>query len=377
MERIDITIIGAGVIGLALAERLSGSFPAVFVLEKNGSFGQETSSRNSEVIHAGIYYPRDSLKSRLCRTGNRLLYDFLRHNRIRHAQVGKYIVASDACELSALESLFRHARASGVEGLEWISTPAELSRRLPHIRCVGAFFSPSSGIFDTHAYMKTLVQLACAHGTEIAYETEFLGCERCSDEYLVTVREPDGTETQVRSRIVINAAGLSADRVASTMGIDILAAGYTLFYCKGEYFRVMGNTTSAVSSLVYPVPQRESLGVHLTPDLAGGLRLGPNATYIEKESADYTVDKAGADDFLRSAQKLMPSLQAADIYPDTAGIRPKLQGPADGFRDFIIAHEEQKGFPGLFSLIGIESPGLTASLAIAEEVAAMIDSYVR
>jgi L-2-hydroxyglutarate oxidase LhgO len=376
MEKIDITIIGAGVIGLALAERFAESSRDVLVLEKNSSFGQETSSRNSEVIHAGIYYPKDSLKARLCVRGKELLYDFLRVHQIRHKKVGKFVIAAERSELAALRTLFDQARTNGLTDLEWVE-PDELSRRLAKIHGVGAFFSPSTGIFDTHEYMKTLSRLACKKGALILYESEFLRCVPRGDQYRIEVREPDGSCSRIDSRIVINAAGLSSDVVAARMGILPERSGYSLHYCKGDYFRLRGAPASAIASLVYPVPPKESLGIHLSPDLGGGLRLGPDATYISRDEADYRVNSASKDTFLRAAQRLMPSLESDDIVPDCAGIRPKLQGPTDGFRDFIIAHEADKGLPGIFSLIGIESPGLTASLAIADEVQTMVNEYLK
>ena len=371
MDHVDITIIGAGVIGLAIAERLTDQRKTVLILEKNKSFGQETSSRNSEVIHAGIYYPQTSLKAQLCVRGKELLYDFLSTNHIAHQKTGKYIVASDISECACLETLHKQAYVNGVCDLELIDQK-ELHKRVPYIRGVSALFSPSTGIFDTHSFMKTLLDKACRDGADIIYETEFLHSEKRGSAYELKIKEPDGSVTNILSQIVINCAGLNADSVANNMGID----AYTIHYCKGEYFRIAPSKTECIPALIYPVPQRESLGVHLTPDLGGGVRIGPNATYIDKETVDYTVDMSHMDEFLSYAQKLLPVLKEEDIFPDTAGIRPKLQGPTDEFKDFVISHETDRGLPGTFSLIGIESPGLTASLAIADLIRTNVHEYM-
>jgi L-2-hydroxyglutarate oxidase LhgO len=359
MERIDVTVVGAGVVGLAVAARLSGRVESLLVLERHRSYGQETSSRNSEVVHAGIYYPQGSLKALLCVQGRELLYDHCRRLDIPHRKLGKLIVARDAGELPRLEEIRRSASANGVD-LDLLDA-AELSRLEPAVRGVGALLSEETGILDSHALMRSLHHQAEAAGALFSFGQEVNHLAPTAEGWEVGVA---GEDTRFLSRVVVNAAGLSSDRVASLAGIDPDGVGYRLRYCKGSYFAYAG--ASPVSRLVYPVPHHDlaGLGVHATLDLGGRLRFGPDTEDVLE--IDYRVDPARGDAFFQSAASLIAGLSRESLTPDMAGIRPKLAG--EGVRDFVIRHEADRGLPGLVNLVGIESPGLTACLAIALRV---------
>jgi len=374
MSTVDIAIIGAGVIGLALAEALASPKLDVFVFEKHDSFGQETSSRNSEVIHAGIYYPPGSLKATLCVSGKEKLYAYLEKHSLPYNRIGKYIVANDETQAGTLKLLHKRAMQNGVCDLRLIEA-GDLHAAEPAVKGVAALWSPSTGIFDTHAFMASLQSEAKQKGADILYNSEVITCEKSSSGYILTYLDPDGLPVSFVARVVINAAGLTADTMATHFGINTRSAGYALHYCKGEYFRVTREKAKLVSHLVYPVPDHASLGMHLTPDLGGGLRIGPNVTYSQSRTIDYTVHDSGCEAFLQSAQELLPMLEKKDVFADTAGYRPKLQGPEDDVKDFVIRHEIDKGLPGIINLIGIESPGLTASLAIAAHVKSLLNEW--
>ena len=372
MEKTDITIVGAGVIGLASAHLLSDGKNDITVIEKNSTFGQETSSRNSEVIHAGIYYPKDSLKAKTCIEGRRLLYDFCSANGIPHKKLGKLIVASGKEQIAKLEAIRKNALDCGVRGLEILSGP-EIRKLEPDIGAECALLSSESGIFDTHAFMNVLYTSAKERGVNFAFSVESKKIEKKGSFYEIAVEEPQGERFSFRTGLVINSAGLLAAHVAKSAGKKL---SYKIHYCKGEYFRIRNPRKFSVTHLVYPPPTETDLGIHLTPDMAGGLRLGPDAKYVE--NMDYTVREEEKDVFLNSVREFLPNLKRDDIIPDTAGIRPKLQGKGEGFRDFVMRDEADKGFPGFINLIGIESPGLTSSLAIGSMVRNIVkDGYFK
>ncbi|MBU2102029.1 MAG: NAD(P)/FAD-dependent oxidoreductase [Candidatus Omnitrophica bacterium] len=371
MENVDIVVIGAGVVGLAIAERLSKDYKSIYLLERHGSFGQETSSRNSEVIHAGIYYPIGSLKAKLCVEGNRMLYEICSRNNIAHSRIGKLIVATNEEEEEELVNLFERGKENGAAELKLLSS-LEVKALEPHIQARAAMYSPSTGIIDTHALMKYFEE-ACKHqGGEVTYNCKVTGIVKSVNGYVVDVREASGESFTFNARVVINSAGLESDTIAQMAGIDIMKAEYGLKYCKGRYFRVANQKKCAkVSRLIYPVPHEKApgLGVHVTKDLAGGMRLGPDMLYIDRSNFNYDVEPGLRTKFFESAVRFLPFLEEHDLTPDTAGIRPKLQGENENFRDFIIAEESARGLPGLINLIGIESPGLTCAPAIARYVA--------
>jgi L-2-hydroxyglutarate oxidase LhgO len=368
LAEIGVTIIGAGVIGLATAGEIAQRKKEVFVFEKNHSFGLETSSRNSEVIHAGIYYPEDSLKTRLCVEGKSLLYELCDRHDIAYKKPGKIIVAASENETAQLEKLYEQGRKNGVEDLMLLSQ-TELKKLEPNVEARAGLLSPSSGILDSHTLLKFLYSQARGKGAEFVFSTEVVGIERMGTKYRVEIRDREGISAFI-SRVVVNAAGLNSDRIAQFAGIDVAKADYRLHYCKGEYFSLSSKYRNVVNRLIYPTPEQAGHGIHVTSRLDGGVRLGPNARYVE--AIDYGVDETQKEAFYNSVKRFLPYIELEDLAPEFAGIRPKLQGPGEASQDFVIAHEEKTGFPGLINLIGIESPGLTASLAIARYVGRMV-----
>jgi L-2-hydroxyglutarate oxidase LhgO len=370
MADTGVAVIGAGVVGLAVAARLAPRSEVV-LLERRPRHGQETSSRNSEVIHGGMYYPTGSLKARLCVDGNRRLYELCARHRVPHARVGKIIAAMNESELPRLEELLRLGLANGVE---MTRLSAEETRALePRVPAVGALLSPNTGIVSAHALMDCLLHLAREAGALLQPRAEVLGLAREGSEWRLTIREADGEEGSLTAERVVNAAGLEADTIAGLAGIDLDAAGYRQHYWKGSYFSVRSSKASIVSRLVYPVPGHVSLGVHAVVGLEGRLRFGPDAEYLADRALDYRVDESKRATFAASVRRLVPELADEDLEPDMAGIRPKLQAPGQGVRDFVIAEESSRGMPGLVNLVGIDSPGLTASIAIADEVARRLE----
>ena len=370
MADTGIAVVGAGVVGLAVAARLAPRHPDLVLLERNPRPGQETSSRNSEVIHAGIYYPAGSLKARLCVEGNRRLYELCAARGVPHRRCGKIITATVDGERPALEALRARAGANGVE-LQML-TAAEVRGLEPHVRTAGGLFSPRSGIVSAHGLMDALLHDVREAGAVFQPRSELVGLEKADGHYRLALRSGGAAETFTAER-VINAAGLQADAVAAMAGIDVDAAGYRQHYCKGSYFSVAPAKAGLVARLVYPVPDQVSLGVHVVVGLDGRLRFGPDAEYVGR-GADYRVDEAKAGAFAEAARRLLPDIQDADLAPDISGIRPKLQGPGQSFRDFVIAEESARGLPGFVNLLGMDSPGLTSALAIADHVAELVGS---
>ena len=370
MEKVDIIIIGAGVVGLSIAARVSNPKYSVYVLERHSSFGQETSSRHSEVIHAGIYYEPGSLKAKTCVEGNRMLYEVCKKNNIAFKQIGKLIVATGGNEESCLLSLFNTGKNNGAVDLKIISQE-KIRKMEPNIKAKAALFSPSSGIIDSHSLMKYLIQCLKEKGGDVVYNSNVTHINKTPQGYEVTIQDNTGDDFKIQAQVVINSAGLDSDRIAKKVGIDIKREKYDLKYCKGQYFRVTNtHKCSLINRLIYPVPREEKggLGIHATLDLGGSMRLGPDDLYVDRDKVNYDVDISEKRNFLNSAIKFLPFLEEEDLVPDMAGIRPKLQGEGEGFRDFVIKEESDLRFPGFINLIGIESPGLTASLSIAKYV---------
>ncbi len=365
---IDVAIIGAGVIGLATAREIAQGQKEVFVFEKNRTFGLETSSRNSEVIHAGIYYPEGSLKAKLCVEGRRLLYELCNRHNIAYKKSGKIVVAGDENEIDWLEELYEQGRRNGVDDLVFLSR-TEVKKLEPNVEARAGLLSPSSGIVDSYSLLKFLHDQAREQGAAFVFGTEVIGIERMGTKYEVQVRDRDGISAFV-AHIIVNCAGLDSDRIAQLAGIDIAKSGYGLHYCKGEYFGLDSKYRNLVSRLIYPTPEQAGHGIHWRQTLDGRVLLGPSAHYVE--TIDYAVDETHKQYFYNSAKRFLPFLKLEDLTAESAGIRPKLQGPGDQFRDFVIQHEQKAGFPGLINLIGIESPGLTAALAIARYVSTMM-----
>jgi L-2-hydroxyglutarate oxidase LhgO len=364
MDDVEVTIIGGGVVGLAVAAELSKEYDDIVLLERHGTFGQEVSSRNSEVIHAGIYYPNGSLKARLCVQGIELLYRYCRENSIRHSRLGKLIVAGDQSELTQLEELYNNGLRNGANKLELIEK-SDIRKVQPNVTAHAAIHSRNTGIVDVHSLMNALYKEAVSSGVVVSFNSEVDLIAREKKGYVIGVKNES---YRLHSRTVINAAGLSSDHVASLSGIDIDREGYRLGYCKGSYFSYLKK--SPIDMLVYPLPMKKlaGLGVHATLDLGGRLRFGPDSEPVD--SIDYTVDAGKRDAYFQGVSKYISGLDKEAFSPDMAGIRPSIKG--DAFHDFIIAHETDKGMEGFVNAVGIESPGLTASLAIARRVRDML-----
>ncbi|HWQ37356.1 MAG TPA: NAD(P)/FAD-dependent oxidoreductase [Burkholderiales bacterium] len=366
-ERIDCAVIGAGVIGLAVARELALAGREVVVLEAEAHIGEHTSSRNSEVIHAGIYYPQGSLKAKLCVEGKRLLYAYCREHGIPHANLGKVIVACDESEIDIVRGYIDKARANGVDDLRWLDK-AELSRLEPAVRGVGGVWSPSTGIIDSHALMLALQGEAENHGAVVAFRSP-VHSGRVTAEGIVL--EVGGAEPmRICCNMVVNCAGLFAPRVARS--IQGMPSGKVPreYFAKAHYYTLSG--PSPFNHLVYPVAHTAFLGVHVTLDLGGQARFGPDLEWIE--GVDYRFDHARAPLFYRAIRHYYPDLKEGQLQPGYTGIRPKISGPNDPAADFMIQGPREHGVSGAVNLFGIESPGLTASLAIARRVRALLDA---
>lgn len=368
-ERADVVVIGAGVVGLAVAAELAARGRRVAVLERNREVGLEISSRNSQVVHAGLYDPPGSLKATTCVRGRTLLYERCAREGISHRKLGKLVVATTADERSTLEGLLQRAKENGAGAIEWWEAD-EIRAREPRIRAEAALASPESGIVDAHQLVRSYQAALEARGGEVAFRTEVTALTSCSHGWRIETQGADGSSFVLDAGQVVNAAGLSCDRMAAFAGLDIDALGWRLYPCKGQYFSVAPSLGALAQQLVYPVPAGPGLGIHLTLDLAGHMRLGPDARYVDEP--DYRVDPEQAEGFARAASRYLPELRTEHLEPEMAGIRPKLQGPCDGFRDFVVEESSAYGAPGMVHLIGIESPGLTAAGALAELAAELL-----
>lgn len=364
MERADTVVIGAGVVGLAVARRLAQAGRDVILLEAASSIGSETSSRNSEVIHAGIYYPQNSLKAELCVAGKHALYAYCESHGIAHRRVGKLIVAARPGELEALEAIKGKAARNGVTDLEWLD--ADRARVLePALEVEAALLSPSTGIIDSHGLMLALQGEAEDGGAMIAFKTPVLGGSLQRDG--IRLRTGGDYPMELLCRRLVNAAGLQAQEIAGGIEGFPSEAIPPRRLVKGNYYRLAG--ASPFQRLVYPIPEPGGLGVHATIDLGGECRFGPDVEPVE--SLDYDVDPARAGRFYAAVRRYWPELPDDALLPGYAGIRPKV-ATSGGDADFILQGAERHGVPGLVNLFGIESPGLTASLAIAERVEALL-----
>ncbi len=367
---VEVVVIGAGVVGLAVAARLAQQGREVVILEALSAFGCLTSARNSEVIHAGIYYPPASRKATLCREGAYRLYEWCEKYRVAYRRVGKLIVATTPAEESALETLRLRALSNDVS---LIAIPAVQAKAMePALQCIAALHSPETGIVDSHGFMLSLLGVAQDHGASLALSTPVLGGQPvvggmaldCGGQY----------PTRLVARTVINAAGLSAQAVAGRLGATV-AAIPRLHLAKGSYFSLT-HGRSPFSRLVYPIPVNGGLGVHYTLDLAGRGRFGPDVEWLggdDPEMVSYDVDPARGMAFYAAIRRYWPGLVDGQLQPDYAGLRPKVSGPGEAAGDFILHTPDDSGIEGLFTLYGIESPGLTSALALAEWVAHSVD----
>lgn len=366
MDRLDAVVIGAGVIGLAVARRLALAGLETVILEAEGAIGAGVSARSSEVIHAGIYYPRGSLKARLCVEGRAQLYAYCADHGVETKRLGKFIVATDDGQLSALKAIHAAALGNGVDDIDVWST--ESFRALePDVRCELALFSPSTGIIDSHAYMLALQGDFEAAGGVVAFHSPFVGAAPDGQGFVVEV----GGEraTSVRCRLLVNAASLSAVAVAHRIAGAAKGRIPPAYYAQGAYFTLLG-VKPPFRHLIYPVPEPGGLGVHVTLDLAGQVRFGPDVLWLD--APDYQMAPDRAERFYPAIRRYWPALPDGGLTPAYAGVRPKISGPGQPAADFVIHGPDESGLPGLINLFGIESPGLTASLAIASHVTGLL-----
>lgn len=387
-ETVDCVVIGAGIVGIAVARELSVKHGReVFVIESASTFGTETSSRNSEVIHAGIYYPPNSLKALFCVRGRKLLYRYCTEHEIPHNQIGKLIVATRPSEVPELKALMTRATENGVDDLR-LMEGYEAMKLEPELQCTTALLSPVSGIVDTHSLMLSLVAEAESHGTTFSYNTSVIG-GRCKGNGVHlhisesnALKSWDGMsplhpEFILVPRLVVNSAGLSAPALSrhfSGLDAGVIPNSY---YARGCYFTLSNTKVPPFQHLIYPIPEDGGMGVHVTLDLNGQIKFGPDVEWMDGiddissflNMFDYSVSRERANQFYAAIRKYYPNLKDGSLEPGYAGIRPKLSGPKQAPADFVIQGEDIHGVAGLVNLFGIESPGLTSSLAIAEHVA--------
>ena len=372
MDRANIVIVGGGVVGCAVAREVSRRWSDVFLVERMPKLGMGASTRNSGVIHSGIYYPPGSLKARLCVAGNRMLYEFCAAHRVSHRNCGKLVVAHDAKQETELEHLAENGRANGVEGLRLVDRAAVRARE-PHIEAAAALEVPSTGIVSAEELIKTLARMATDQGASLLTRTRVVRLDPRADSIAVTLVEGDTgegsqpSEETIEARCVINCAGLYADEIAAMLG----NRDYRIYPVRGEYCELVRAKSYLVNNLVYPLPHADglTLGVHLTRTLWDTVLVGPTADYVAEKN-DYERDRLPIEEFVRRAKSMLPELEAADLQLAYSGIRAKLVPPGhSGIADFVIARDAN--VPRAIQLIGIESPGLTSSLAIAEMVVSL------
>jgi len=372
MDRVNIVIVGGGVVGCAVARAVSARWGDVFLIERMPKFGMGASTRNSGVIHSGIYYPPGTLKAQLCVEGNRMLHEFCSAHNVPHRNCGKLVVAHGPGQEAALERLATNGRANGVQGLRLVDRAA-IRAREPHIEASAALEVPSTGIVSAEDLVKTLARLATEQGANLLTNSRAIRMEPRADSISVTIAEGGAddpsraNEETIEARCVINCAGLFADEVAAMLG----NRSYRIYPVRGEYCELVRAKSYLVNNLVYPLPHTDglSLGVHLTRTLWGSVLVGPTADYIEDKN-DYERNRLPVEEFVRRAKPMLPELEVADLQLAYSGIRAKLVPPGhEGLVDFVIAREA--AVPRAIQLVGIESPGLTSSLAIAQRVTAM------
>ncbi len=367
-DRVDCIVVGAGVVGLAIARDLAMSGREVVVVERADAIGTETSSRNSEVIHAGIYYPKDSLKARFCVQGKHMLYAYCDSHHVPYRRCGKLIVAADEDETDILQEITVKARNNGVPDLEQLT--ADQAQALePELACAGALLSPSTGIIDSHALMLSYQGEAEDHGAMVAFLSQVVGGRIGNDGFNLQVDMADG-RYELACRELVNTAGLGAVELANKLENGPMEMIPPAYLCKGSYYALVGK--QPFSRLIYPVPASASLGVHVTVDMGGQTKFGPDQEWVDE--LDYDVDPRRADAFYAAVRRYWPGLQDGQLHPAYAGMRPKINAPDEPAADFMIQGPSDHGTRGLVHLFGVESPGLTSSLAIAEYVRELLDS---
>jgi L-2-hydroxyglutarate oxidase LhgO len=360
LDQVDCVVVGAGVVGLAVARALALAGREVWVLEAADTIGTGISARNSEVIHAGLYYPTGSLKARLCVQGNALLYAYCEAMGVAHKRCGKLIVATEPSQLGMLHSIAERARLNGVSHMRLLDA-SQVNQLEPELSCYAALLSESTGIVDSHGLMLALQADVERAGGTVVLRSELVAAELASSEPLLTMA--DGA--QLGCKLLVNAAGLNAPGLARHFNGLAFDKVPPAFYAKGNYFSLLGK--APFKHLVYPVPEPGGLGVHLTLDVGGQAKFGPDVPWIDSAS-DYTVDASRAPEFEERIRQYWPGLPEHALAPAYAGIRPKISGPEDAAADFMIQGPADHGHPGLVNLFGIESPGLTSALAIGDEV---------
>jgi L-2-hydroxyglutarate oxidase LhgO len=371
MDHLHTCVVGGGVVGLAVARELAQKGKEVVVLDRELKYGQGVSSRNSEVIHAGIYYPAGSMKAQLCVRGKELLYEYCQSHSVEYKRCGKLIVATEPEEEQALQGILEKARANDVNDLEYWSAE-KVSREEPAVKASLALLSPSTGVVSSHDLMTAyLADIEAAGGMFIGGTT--VKSIECTEGRYVVHCDVQGDSYDFTCTVLVNSAGLGAQQIAH--GIDALDSALipTLYYCKGNYFTMTGKPP--FNRLIYPVPEKSGagLGVHATIDLAGQVKFGPDVEYIDEE--DYAVSEDRLDAYYEAVRRYFPGLGDDQLTPGYVGIRPKLQGPDDSVKDYVIQTESEHGLAGLIQLYGIESPGLTSSLAIAEYVGNAVNEF--
>ena len=376
MEQVDCVVIGAGVVGLAVAREMALQGRETILLERENAFGTISSARNSEVIHAGIYYPKDSLKAKLCVQGNRLLYEYCRDHQVATQPYGKLIVASDETQIDDLRAILYKAQNNGVPEIKMISDE-EAKALEPNLKCSAAILSSTTGIVDSHGYMLSLLGGFEDAGGMVAYQSPLLSAKPigCNTEngYELQIGGADGM--QIQTKLLINCAGMSAPAVAQK--IECLAKDQVpkAYFAKGNYFSLSGK--SPFTHLIYPIPEPGGLGVHLTLDMGGQAKFGPDVEWLDidqEEQIDYTVDPRRGDGFYEAVRRYWPGLRDGSLQPDYSGVRAKIVPPNAPAGDFCFNTPQEHGMQGLYNLYGFESPGLTSSLAIARYLEAQIKS---
>lgn len=374
MEQVDCVVVGAGVVGLAVAREMALQGRETILLERESAFGTISSARNSEVIHAGIYYPKDSLKAKLCVEGNRLLYEYCRSHQVATQPYGKLIVASDETQIDELQAILYKAQNNGVPEIKMISGD-EAKALESNLRCVAAILSSTTGIVDSHGYMLSLLGGFEDAGGMVAYQSPLISAKPIGDNaeggYQLEIGGADGM--QIQTKLLINCAGMSAPAIAQKIeGLkkDQIPKAY---FAKGNYFSLSGK--SPFRHLIYPIPEPGGLGVHLTLDMGGQAKFGPDVEWLDidiEEQIDYTVNPKRGDDFYEAVRRYWPGLKDKSLQPDYSGVRAKIVPPNAPAGDFCFNGPQEHGLQGLYNLYGFESPGLTSSLAIAKYLEGLI-----
>ena len=376
MEQVDCVVIGAGVVGLAVAREMALQGRETILLERENAFGTISSARNSEVIHAGIYYPKDSLKAKLCVQGNRLLYEYCRDHQVATQPYGKLIVASDEAQIDDLRAILYKAQNNGVPEIKFISGE-EAKAQEPNLKCSAAILSSTTGIVDSHGYMLSLLGGFEDAGGMVAYQSPLISAKPIGDKaqngYLLEVGGADGM--QIQTQLLINCAGISAPAVAQKIEGLSKEQIPKAYFAKGNYFSLSGK--SPFNHLIYPIPEPGGLGVHLTLDMGGQAKFGPDVEWLDidqEDQIDYTVDPKRGDGFYEAVRRYWPGLKDGSLQPDYSGVRAKIVPPNSPAGDFCFSTPQEHKMQGLYNLYGFESPGLTSSLAIARYLEAQIKS---